>query len=235
MFVPADAAGGAAGRPDHGTGRSRAGRNDGRAGSRPRRLRRRRSCPGQRPVGKGHQSGNRVGGGKRIGRTGGQGDPDSAGGRLPLRGRNHRHQGPQAGRPSAAGEYRVGKSGGCVFEHSHERIPQPQRKRAAGVLSAGRGCRAAAGRRIAEASDRRAEAEKGTHGHGRKLLRAALPTPLGAGGVRLHQQFGRRKASAVSRLSAEDRRSHCQRTGGISDAQRPDAASRAALRAHCRK
>ena len=126
MFVPADAAGGAAGRPDHGTGRSRAGRDDGRVGSRPRRLRRRRSCPGQRPVGKGHQFRDRVGGGKRIGRTGGQGDPDSAGGRLPLRGRNHRHQGPQAGRPSAAGEYRVGKSGGCVFEHSYERIPQPQ-------------------------------------------------------------------------------------------------------------
>ena len=85
---------------------------------------------------------------KELAAQGAQGDPDSAGGRLPLRGRNHRHQGPQAGRPSAAGEYRVGKSGGCVFEHSHERIPQPQRKWPAGLLSAGRGCRAAAGRRI---------------------------------------------------------------------------------------
>lgn len=54
------------------------------------------------------------------------------------------------------------------------------------------------------------------------VLRSRLPSALVECGFLSNS--GRRKASAVSRLSAEDRRSHCQRTGGISGSQRSDEA-----------
>lgn len=161
--VPAEGGRTPAGCADNGTGRSRAGRDEGGAGSGTRRLRRRSKSPGQRPVGKGHQFGNRAGCGKGTGRAGRSGDPDPAGGRMPQRGK-YRHQSPEAGGSAAAGEYCAGKSGGCVSEHPYERVPKPERKRPAGLLSAGRRRGTAAGRSAAEASDRRAGAKKGTLG-----------------------------------------------------------------------